>query len=93
MAAFEYVRAEDVSGAVAMVSADPDASFLAGGTTHLDLLLKDAVITSNRLVDITRLPLRGITRVGDTLRVAAMTTMEELAADTVVTERMRARDG
>jgi hypothetical protein len=35
--AFEYVGAEDVAGAVAMVSADPGASFLAGGTTHLDL--------------------------------------------------------
>jgi CO/xanthine dehydrogenase FAD-binding subunit len=30
----------------------------------------------------------GITRVGDTLRVGALTTMEELAADSVVTERL-----
>jgi len=88
MAPFEYVRAEDAAGAVAMVSADPGATFLAGGTTHLDLLLKDAVIASTRLVDITRLPLRGVERAGDTLRVGAMTTMEELAADTVVTERL-----
>jgi xanthine dehydrogenase YagS FAD-binding subunit len=88
MASFEYVRAEDVGGAVATVSADPGASFLAGGTTHLDLLLKDAVIASHRLVDITRLPLRGITRVGDTLSVGALTTMEELAADSTVTERL-----
>jgi len=88
MAQFEYVRAEDVAGAVAMVSADPGASFLAGGTTHLDLLLKDAVIASSRLVDITRLPLRGVARAGDTLRVGALTTMEELAADSVVAERL-----
>ena len=88
MAPFEYVRTEDVAGAVAMVSADPGASFLAGGTTHLDLLLKDAVIASNRLVDITRLPLRGIARVDDTLRIGALTTMEELAADPLVTERL-----
>lgn len=88
MAQFEYVRADDMAGAVAMVSADPGASFLAGGTTHLDLLLKDAVITSNRLVDITRLPLRGITRVDDTLRVGALTTMEELAAENIVAERL-----
>lgn len=88
MALFEYVRAEDAAGAVALVSADPGASFLAGGTTHLDLLLKDAVIASNRLVDITRLPLRGIARVDDTLRIGALTTMEELAADPLVTERL-----
>ena len=88
MAPFEYVRAEDVAVAVAMVSADPDASFLAGGTTHLDLLLKDAVIASDRLVDITRLPLRGVRRVDDTLHVGALTTMEELAADHVVAQRL-----
>jgi xanthine dehydrogenase YagS FAD-binding subunit len=88
MSQFEYVRAEDVAGAVAMVTAEPDASFLAGGTTHLDLLLKDAVITSNRLIDITRLPLHGISRVDDTLRVGALATMEELAADTMVAERL-----
>lgn len=85
---FEYVRAADVAGAVALVSADPDASFLAGGTTHIDLLVKDAVITTSRVVDITRLPLRGVTRAGDVLRIGALTTMEELAADQVVGERL-----
>src|SRR4029077_12535907 len=40
-----------------------------------------------RLVDITRLPLRGITRSGDVLVVGALTTMEELAADPVLSER------
>jgi xanthine dehydrogenase YagS FAD-binding subunit len=85
---FEYVRADDVAGAVAMVSADPGASYLAGGTTHLDLLLKDGVVESDRLVDVGRLPLRGVTHGEDTLRVAALTTMEELAADAVVAERV-----
>jgi len=46
------------------------------------------VIESSRLVDITRLPLRGVTRSGDTLHVAALTTMEELAADPIVKERL-----
>ena len=88
MNAFEYARPEDVASAVALVSSDPDASFLAGGTTHLDLLLKDAVISSDRVVDITHLPLRGIKRVDDTLLVGALTTMEELAADFIVTTRL-----
>jgi CO/xanthine dehydrogenase FAD-binding subunit len=85
---FEYVRPDDVTGAVAMVSSDPGASYLAGGTTQLDLLLKDRVIDTDRLVDIGRLPLRTITRHGDLLRVGALTTMEELAADPLVGERM-----
>jgi xanthine dehydrogenase YagS FAD-binding subunit len=85
---FEYLRADDVAAAVATVTGDPRAMYLAGGTTQLDLMLKDGVIAPERLIDIARLPLRGITRSGDTLRVAALTTMEELAADPTVAERL-----
>lgn len=84
---FEYIRADDVAAAVALVSADPAAHYLAGGTTQVDLLLKDGVLNTDRLVDITRLPLRGISRRGDVLLVGALTTMEELAADPVLGER------
>jgi CO/xanthine dehydrogenase FAD-binding subunit len=97
VSAFEYTRPDDVAAAVALVSADPGASYLAGGTTQLDLLLKDGVVAAERLVDIGRLPLHGITRREDTLRVGALTTMEELAADPTVTEpgggRLAARGG
>jgi CO/xanthine dehydrogenase FAD-binding subunit len=85
---FEYVRATDVGEAVATVSADPAASYLAGGTTELDLILKDGVVSPYRLVDITRLPLRGITRTDQAIRVGSLTTMEELAADSTVIERL-----
>ena len=88
MSVFEYVRATDVGEAVAAVSADPAASYLAGGTTQLDLMLKDGVVSSDRLVDITRLPLRGVTRGDGAIRVGALTTMEELAADPTVVERL-----
>ena len=88
MPGLEYVRADDVDSAVALVTADPGAAYLAGGTTQLDLLLKDRVIEAGRLVDIGRLPLRGITRGDGTLRVGALTTMEELAADQTVRERL-----
>src|SRR2546423_10566205 len=88
MRPFEYVRADDVAATVALVSADPRAEYLAGGTTELDLVLKDGVREPERLVDITRLPLRGITFAEDTLRVGALVTMEELAADPTVSERV-----
>jgi xanthine dehydrogenase YagS FAD-binding subunit len=84
---FEYVRATDTDQAVAAVSADPNASYLAGGTTQLDLM-KDGVLGPDRLVDITRLPLGGVEHTGTAVRVGALTTMEELAADPVVTERL-----
>ncbi|MBG0851453.1 xanthine dehydrogenase family protein subunit M [Streptomyces spinoverrucosus] len=84
---FEYLRATDSDRAVALVSEDPGTSYLAGGTTQLDLM-KDGVLHPRRLVDITRLPLGGITHTESAVRVGALTTMEELAADPVVTERL-----
>jgi len=88
MSAFEYERAASVEAAIATVASDPDATFLAGGTTQLDLQLKDAIVSPTRLVDITRLPLRGVSRNGNSITVGAMTTMEELAADPTVRERI-----
>jgi CO/xanthine dehydrogenase FAD-binding subunit len=87
MPAFAYARPDTVAQAVSLVGADPGASFLAGGTTHLDLILKDAVVQSPRIVDITRLPLRHIVQSNDKLRVGALVTMEQLAADPVVAGR------
>ncbi|MGW6796779.1 FAD binding domain-containing protein [Streptomyces chartreusis] len=84
---FAYTRATDTDQAVAQVTVDPQASFLAGGTTQLDLM-KDGVLRPERLIDITRLPLGGITHDESAIRVGALTTMEELAADTVVRERL-----
>lgn len=87
MRPFEYVRLAEADQAVAVVSADPGASFLAGGTTQLDLM-KDGVLDPERLVDITRLPLSGIMHEKSSVHVGALTTMEELAADAVVRERL-----
>jgi CO/xanthine dehydrogenase FAD-binding subunit len=88
MGPFEYTRARDTAAAITIVTGDPDAAYLAGGTTQVDLMLKDGVSNPHRLVDITRLPLRGVAAIGDTLRVGALTTMEELAADATVVERL-----
>src|SRR5690349_16862848 len=88
MLGFEYVRAATIKHAVTAVSGDPAAAYLAGGTTQLDLMLKDGIVAPKRVVDITRLPLRGVTRDRHVLRVGAMTTMEELAADPAVAERL-----
>src|SRR4051812_4259735 len=84
---FEYIRADDIASAVALVSADAGSQYLAGGTTQVDLMLKDGVLNAERLVDITRLPLRAITRRGEMLVVGALATMEELAAESVLRER------
>jgi CO/xanthine dehydrogenase FAD-binding subunit len=85
---FAYTRPGDAAEAVALVSGDPEAAYLAGGTTQLDLMLKDGIVEPRRVVDITRLPLRGVVRTDDGLRIGALTTMEELAADPVVAQRI-----
>ncbi|MER5183220.1 xanthine dehydrogenase family protein subunit M [Streptomyces sp. NPDC002896] len=87
MRPFTYMRAIDADEAVAAVSADPGSSYLAGGTTQLDLM-KDGVLGPDRIVDISRLPLGGITHTDSAVLVGALTTMEELAADPVVRERL-----
>ncbi|MEJ8638900.1 xanthine dehydrogenase family protein subunit M [Streptomyces sp. MS2.AVA.5] len=87
MRPFEYVRPAEIEQAVAAVTADPKTSFLAGGTTQLDLM-KDGVLDPERLVDITRLPLKGIMHAESSVHVGALTTMEELAADAVLRERL-----
>ncbi|MFH9982010.1 FAD binding domain-containing protein [Streptomyces sp. NPDC017179] len=87
MRAFDYVRATSAQEAVRLLADDPAASCLAGGTTQLDLM-KDGVLEPPRLIDITRLPLHGIERRGDRLHVGALASMEELAADATVAERL-----
>ncbi|MFC9117856.1 FAD binding domain-containing protein [Streptomyces sp. NPDC057092] len=87
MRPFEYVRPARTEQAVEAVSADPRTSFLAGGTTQLDLM-KDGVLEPERLVDITRLPLKGIMHADSTVHVGALTTMEELAADPLLRQRL-----
>jgi CO/xanthine dehydrogenase FAD-binding subunit len=83
MRTFEYVRASDVDDAVSTVTALPAAAYLAGGTTQLDLM-KDGVLAPHQLVDISGLPLRGVARGEASIRVGALTTMDELANDPTV---------
>src|SRR6185369_7496289 len=85
---FTYTRAPDAASAIAAVSADPGAEFLAGGTTQVDLMLKDGVVAPRTLVDISRLPLSGIRETEGALRVGATTTMEAMAADERVARRL-----
>lgn len=88
MRPFDYRRAATPDEAIAIVTGDPGAAYLAGGTTQVDLMLKDGVAHASRLVDITRLPLRGVAPAGEAIHVGALTTMEELAADVTVAESL-----
>ncbi|MEU2861567.1 xanthine dehydrogenase family protein subunit M [Streptomyces mirabilis] len=80
MREFDYERAYDVTGAVALLGADPDARYLGGGTNLVDLM-KSGVERPARLVDVRELPLDRVefTRSGG-LRLGATVTNSDLAA-------------
>ena len=81
MRRFDYVRASGVAEAIATHAQTADTVYLAGGTTLLDLMKLD-VMRPARLVDIHKLPLDRIERLGDgRVRIGAMVTNTELARD------------
>ena len=87
MREFGYQRAFDVSGAVALLDADPGARFLGGGTNLVDLM-KTGVERPARLVDVRELPLDTVESTEDGgLRIGATVTNSDLAAHPEVRRR------
>ncbi|MGW0733179.1 FAD binding domain-containing protein [Streptomyces sp. NPDC002851] len=90
MREFDYRRAHDVSGALALLDADPDARFLGGGTNLVDLM-KTGVERPARLIDVRELPLDRIeSSEGGGLRIGATVTNSDLAAHPEVRRRFPA---
>ena len=84
---FQYVRASDVADAVRLISADPAAKFIAGGTNLIDLMKED-VERPSRLIDISRLPLNSIEETAEKgLRIGALVRNSDLAYHPLVAER------
>jgi xanthine dehydrogenase YagS FAD-binding subunit len=92
MRPFEYTAASDVAEATRGVASDPDARFIAGGTTLVDLM-KLEVEQPHRLVDINRLaasdPSLGqiAPLPNGGLRIGALVRNSDLAWSTIVQER------
>ena len=77
---FRYQRASDAPGAIASVAQTPNADFIAGGTSHVDLM-KEGVYNFDLLVDVSRLPLQQITEQNGGLRIGANVKNTALAHD------------
>jgi len=87
MRPFTYERASDALGAVQAAAATPGAKFLGGGTNLLDLMKLD-IEQPAHLIDVSRLPLAELAEtVGGGLRIGAMTTGSQVAADARVRTR------
>lgn len=87
MNSFTYTRAEDVATAVAEMSTNGGAKFIAGGTNLIDLM-KENVERPNRLIDINRLALRDVRPGPDGgLRIGALVTNTDVAYHAEVERR------
>ncbi|MGW4210730.1 FAD binding domain-containing protein [Lentzea sp. NPDC004789] len=82
MHAFDYASAATVADALKL--ARPGSAFLAGGTTLVDLMKLD-VLTPDRVIDVNRLPLKGIRLHAGAVRIGALERMSDVAAHPVVT--------
>ena len=80
MQPFEYIEAQSVEEAVALLAAHPeDAQIIAGGT---DLLseIKDGIATPRRLISLSGIPaLHAILDTGQGLAIGAMATIAQVA--------------
>jgi xanthine dehydrogenase YagS FAD-binding subunit len=87
MKPFQYERAGDVPGAVAMLARAPQGAFLAGGTNLFDLM-RLGVATPDLLVDVRRLTCDRIEELADDgLRIGAAVSNSDLAADRRIRQR------
>ena len=78
MRPFAYARAASPEEAMATLSRDRDARFIAGGTNIVDLMV-DVVETPSLVVDINALPFGAIERRADVLRIGALARMSDTA--------------
>jgi len=84
---FQYARASDIADAVRQLTSDPGAKFIAGGTNLIDLMKED-VERPTKLIDITRLPLKGVDETaGGGLRIGALVPNSDLAYHSLIAQR------
>ena len=85
-----YHRPTSLAGAAALLSANAEATLLAGGQTLLPTM-KQHLAAPSDLVDLRAVAdLRGIRREGDGVQIGAMTTHAEVADDPAVKETVPA---
>lgn len=84
---FSYYRTTDATVAIGEVSASSETTYLAGGSTLLDLMKLD-VMRPSRLIDINGLPLDKIETLGDgSVRVGAMVRNSDMAYNETIRTR------
>ena len=78
MRPFSYAKADSTNAAIAAVSGDGKARYIAGGTNLIDLMA-DTVEAPHLVVDINALPYAAIVKHSDFLRIGALARMSDTA--------------
>ena len=87
---FDYHVPNSVAAAKAILTADEEATLLAGGMTLLPTM-KHRLAMPSALVDLSRIEsLRGITNTGGSIRIGSMTTHADVANSTAVAQSLPA---
>jgi xanthine dehydrogenase YagS FAD-binding subunit len=83
MNSFSYIQAATAKEATALRKDTPAATYIAGGTTLLDMM-KANLVEYPQLIDINPLPFGGIEQTKDGLRIGAMARMSDVGEHPLV---------
>ncbi|WP_241502160.1 FAD binding domain-containing protein [Hymenobacter glacialis] len=83
---FSYIQVNSAKEATGYRQATPQAAYIAGGTTLLDLM-KGNLEEHPQLVDINLLPFKGIEQTSDGLRIGAMERMSDVGEHPLVLQQ------
>ncbi len=84
---FDYMRPATQKAAIDALNKDATAQFIAGGTNLVDLM-KRGVTAPQKLIDITRLPLNSIEKVGNVIRIGALALNSEVAEHELILQKL-----
>ena len=84
---FQYLRTTTSKSALALLSKDKAAKFLAGGTNLIDLM-KRGVTTPEKLIDINHIPLKQIELKGDKIIIGALASNTAVAEHALIKEKL-----
>jgi xanthine dehydrogenase YagS FAD-binding subunit len=84
---FNYVKSTSVQNATAVLNREATAQAIAGGTNLVDLM-KRGVVSPQKLVDVTALPLKEIQRNGNVISLGALALNSAVAEHKLVKEHL-----
>lgn len=86
MIQFQYTRAAATKTALDAISKDKTSMFIAGGTNLVDLM-KRGVVSPERIIDISRLPLSDISSDGKLLKIGSLALNSSVAENKLVLQK------